>query len=58
MKIHGLMVIRDEDDIIAESLASLLEWIDGIYILDMGSTDMTWEIVNDIAQREKRVVPF
>ena len=58
MKIHGLMVIRDEDDIIAESVASLLEWIDGVYILDLGSTDMTWEIVNDFARRDQRVVPF
>lgn len=58
MKIHGLMVIRDEDDIIAESLTFLLEWIDHVYVLDMGSTDATWQIVNDFARRDKRVVPF
>jgi hypothetical protein len=58
MKIHGLMVIRDEDDIIAESLPLLLDWIDHVYVLDMGSTDSTWEIVNDLALRDSRIVPF
>ena len=52
------MVIRDEDDIIAQSLPLLLEWIDHVYVLDMGSTDATWEIVNEIAHSDKRVVPF
>ena len=58
MRFHGLMVIRDEDDIIAQSLAHLLSWIDAVYVLDMGSTDATWEIVNDIARTDRRVVPF
>jgi hypothetical protein len=58
MRIHGLMVIRDEDDIIAQSLPHLLDWIDSVYVLDMGSTDATWEIVNEIASKDRRVVPF
>src|SRR5215471_11978139 len=58
MRIQALMVIRDEDDIILESLAQLLTWVDAIYILDTGSTDATWEIVNEAASDDKRVVPF
>lgn len=58
MRIHGLMVIRDEDDIIHESLSRLLDWIDCVYILDMGSTDHTWEIVNEVARKDRRIVPF
>ena len=52
------MVVRDEDDVIAESLAELLRWVDHVYVLDMGSTDATWDIVNDLAARDGRVVPF
>lgn len=58
MPFHGLLVIRDEADIISQTLTHLLTWADGIYILDTGSTDGTWDIVNDIASREKRIVPM
>jgi glycosyltransferase involved in cell wall biosynthesis len=55
---HGLLVIRDEDDIIKECLNHLLTWADAIYVLDLGSTDETWAIVRELASRERRVVPF
>ncbi len=58
MAFHGLLVVRDEADIIAQTLDHLLTWADGVYILDTGSTDGTWEIVNELALREKRVVPM
>src|SRR5271170_3388489 len=58
MRFHGLMLLRDEGDIIEQSLNHLLSWIDGLYILDMGSVDGTWEIVQEYARRDKRVVPF
>lgn len=54
---RGLMVVRDEDDIIEQCLNHLLEWIDSVYVLDLGSTDETWNIVREIASRDKRVVP-
>jgi hypothetical protein len=57
MRFHGLMLLRDEADILAESLARMLEWIDNLYILDLGSTDGSWEIVQDFAARDKRIVP-
>jgi hypothetical protein len=58
MRFHGLMVIRDEDDILPQCLAHLLEWIDAVYILDLGSKDSTWQIVQDAAARNHRVVPW
>jgi hypothetical protein len=58
MRFHGLMLVRDEADIIVQSLEHLLSWIDAIYILDMGSVDGTWEIVQDYARKDARVVPF
>jgi glycosyltransferase involved in cell wall biosynthesis len=44
--------------VIAQCLDHLLGWIDGLYILDLGSTDNTWDIVQDYAARDKRIVPF
>ena len=58
MAFHGLMLVRDEGDIISETLDQLLTWIDGVYILDLGSRDNTWEIVQDFARRDSRVVPW
>jgi hypothetical protein len=52
------MVIRDEADILAESLQHLLTWVDGLYVLDLGSTDGSWEIVNDLAKSDERIVPY
>jgi hypothetical protein len=58
MRFHGLMLLRDEADVIGQCLDSLLEWIDDVYILDLGSTDGTWDIVQDYAKRDKRIIPF
>jgi hypothetical protein len=58
MRFHGLMLLRDEIDIIAQNLDHLLTWIDTLFILDMGSVDGTWDIVQDYARRDKRIVPF
>jgi hypothetical protein len=52
------MVLRDEEDIIAQNLTHLLSWADGIYVLDLGSVDSTWDIVNQFARDDKRVVPY
>lgn len=58
MRFHGLMLLRDEEDIIGQCLAHLTTWCDAIYIFDLGSTDATWDIVQDFARRDSRIVPF
>ncbi len=58
MRFHGLMLLRDDEDIIAQNLTHLLTWIDTLHVLDLGSTDATWEIVQDFAKRDARIVPF
>ena len=58
MRFHGFLVVRDEDDIIGQCLEHLTSWCDNVFVLDTGSTDKTWEIVNEIARRDERVVPF
>src|ERR1700684_4163490 len=58
MRFHGLMLLRDEIDIVAQTLDHMLSWVDALYLLDMGSVDGTWDLVMDYARRDKRIVPF
>lgn len=58
MRFHGLMLLRDEEDILAQCLEHLLSWIDALYIIDLGSTDASWDIVHDFARRDPRIVPY
>ena len=52
------MLLRDEEDIVAETLAHLLTWIDAVHVYDLGSTDATWDIVQDFAARDERIIPY
>jgi glycosyltransferase involved in cell wall biosynthesis len=52
---HVILVVRDEADILPECLARLLEWADSLAVMDTGSTDGTWEFLNDFASRERRL---
>src|SRR5678815_3443511 len=58
MRYHGIMVLRDEGDIIAHTLTHLLTWVDALHLFDTGSTDGTWEIVKEFARRDDRVKPI
>ncbi len=58
MKFHALLPVRDEADIIDQSLRHLLGWADAIYVFDTGSVDETWEIVQEHASRDARVIPL
>jgi len=53
-----MLPVRDEADIIGQSLDHLLRWADSIYVFDNGSIDNTWEIVRDFAGRDRRIVPL
>ena len=54
----ALLPVRDEADIIGQCLDHALKWADQVYVFDTGSVDNTWEIVQDFALREGRVVPM
>ncbi|MEY2502808.1 MAG: hypothetical protein QOI07_3142 [Verrucomicrobiota bacterium] len=58
MKFVVLLPVRDEADIIGQTLQHSLKWADQIYVFDSGSVDETWEIVQGIAAQDKRVVPI
>lgn len=58
MRFHVLLPVRDEADIIGQCLAHLLKWADAVYVFDTGSVDESWELVQDAARHDKRVIPL
>ena len=58
MEIHAMLLVKNEADILEETLSAALHWSDHIYVLDNGSTDGTWEMVKELAQKHAEIVPF
>jgi hypothetical protein len=58
MKFHALLPVRDEADVLAECLEHLLAWADAVYVFDTGSLDECWDIVQDFAGSDRRIVPL
>lgn len=58
MRFFCLLPVRDEGDVIGQTLPRLLAWADSVHVFDNGSIDDTWDIVQDWAKRDKRVVPM
>ena len=52
--IHGLCLVKNEADVIAQTLHAASRWCDHIYVFDNGSADGTWEIVQGIARDNPR----
>lgn len=50
LSVAGLMLVRDEADIIEESVRHLCEQADAVYVLDNRSTDGTTEILRSLRQ--------
>lgn len=50
MRIFGLMVARNEADIIGQTLLDALQWCDRISVLDNGSTDDTGHVLEGLAK--------
>lgn len=58
MKILGNCLIKNEADVVAETLTKAARWCDRIYVFDNGSTDGTWEAVVSLARRIPQLVPY
>jgi glycosyltransferase involved in cell wall biosynthesis len=58
MKIHGMCLVKNEADIITETLGKAAQWCDFVYVFDTGSTDETWERVKELARRQPSVIPL
>ena len=52
MKIFEITVVKDEIDVIHEFLDSTIHWANKIFIYDNGSTDGTWEAINERADSQ------
>ncbi len=50
MRFHGIMVVRDEADVLAEVLTSHLSWADTFSICDHASSDGTSEIIESFSR--------
>ncbi len=57
-KIHSICVLKNEADIIGHCLDQALSWSDHVILYDGQSTDGTWEIVQERARRDPRVIPW
>jgi glycosyltransferase involved in cell wall biosynthesis len=58
MKIHALCLVKNEADVLLETLESALDWCDHIYVFDNGSSDGTWELVKELARQHSQIVPY
>ncbi len=58
MKIHGICMVKDEADIIEQTLKAAMPWCDFIYVLDNGSTDGSWEKVLELSKYYKQIIPY
>jgi hypothetical protein len=58
LKIHALCLIKNERDIIEQTLRRAAKWCDYIYVLDNGSDDGTWEVVQELSRELDAVRPF
>lgn len=56
MKLNAICIIKNEADIILETLNNALRFCDTIYVFDNGSTDGSWELICEKALNDKRIV--
>lgn len=57
MNLHAICFVKNEDDIIAESLTFASRHCERVFVVDNNSTDGTWAIVNNLARTNGRIVP-
>lgn len=57
-KIYSLLLVKNEADIIRSSLLAAIEWSDKVIVIDNGSEDGTWEIVQDLSLEHPQIVAF
>ena len=58
MKIFAISVVKNESDIIRENLSSAALWADKVFVLDNGSTDGTWEIIQELSKVNSKIVAW
>lgn len=57
-KIYSLLLVKNEVDVIAASLKDACRWSDKIIVIDNGSTDGTWQLIQDLAKQYPQIIPW
>ena len=58
MNIYGLSLVKNEADIIEQSLRAAATWCSRIYVFDNGSDDGTWEMVQQLSLKLLQIIPY
>jgi len=58
IKLYAICLVKNEDDIITQTLSHAAGHCEKIFVLDNGSTDRTWELVQSLSRGNRRIVPF
>ncbi|TPV59008.1 glycosyltransferase family 2 protein [Aestuariibacter sp. GS-14] len=58
MKLNAILIVKNEADIVEESLLFAMKFCHKIYVYDNSSTDGTWQIVQSMADRFKEIVIY
>ncbi len=53
MKIHCICLVKDEEDILEQTVSSAASWADHIFIADNGSSDSTPQIIDRLVDGKK-----
>ena len=56
MKLNAIVMVKNEEDIVVETIRNALTFCDNIYVFDNGSDDGTWEKVFALTLEDERVV--
>ena len=57
-ELYAICLVKNEEDIIGETLAHAAGHCKRIFVLDNGSTDTTWELVQALSRADSTIVPF
>lgn len=57
-KFHGILLTRDDEDIIGPCIAHALTWCDHLYVYETGGFDRTWDIVQEWRAKDSRIETF
>lgn len=58
MKLYAICLVKNEDDVIGQTLNFATRFCDKIFVIDNGSTDNTWEIVKSLGEKDPKIIPF
>src|SRR5262245_7685834 len=57
-RIYGICLVKNEDDVIAQTLTFATRYCERIFVIDNGSSDETWNVVQDLSRNHPAIVPF